>query len=100
MPANTLSLIKTHSPKHNQFLKTFSSPFETDPINLSKPISSYIQSLEQLTHRPRALQPLESRVDHVIRENTPKDIKKRLKIEKAKDNKLNYCSVKEVLIKN
>jgi len=33
-----------------------------------------------------------------MREETPKDIKRRLKEERMKDNKLNFCSVKDVLV--
>lgn len=34
------------------------------------------------------------KLNEMIRENTPSDIKKRLKIEKLKDSKLNFKSIK------
>ncbi|CDW88266.1 UNKNOWN [Stylonychia lemnae] len=88
-----------HYANHNQFLKTFSSPFETDPILIRKPKNIQIQSLAILTQKPKEELTIDERFNYVMREDTPKDIKKRLKEERRKDNKLNFCSVKDVLVK-
>eukprot|EP00347_Sterkiella_histriomuscorum_P008857 403343477 len=98
MPQNTQCLIKEHDPKHNQFLQTFSSPFETDPTLIKKPRHIQLQSLALLTHRPVLNETLDQRLNNVMRQHTPKDIRERLIQERKKDEKLNYCSVREVLI--
>ena len=73
---------------------------------IKKPKHIQIQSLALLTQRPSISNndnqmnnnDIDAKINEILREPTPKDIRKRLKEEKLKDAKLNFCSVKEVLI--
>lgn len=57
---------------------------------------SRVQSLAALTHRPQLLT-LDDKMNQLLREETPTDIKRRLNSQKALDGKLNHCSIKELM---